>query len=126
MAIVGASRFLGAATLANTRGLAAQSPTLLGSGSAQSLLEAGRNLSQRGFGISSSARALNQQFLNRSADVNSLFSLAAGPDATIESAQQQILALRSGLSDSQIARGLRQDDGGISGSNTGTEIDETA
>ena len=126
MAIAGASRFLNAATLANTKGLAAQSPTLLGTGSAQSLLEAGRNLGVRGFGISSSARALNQQFLNRSADVNSLFSLAAGPDATIESAQQQILALRAGLSESKIARSLRQDDGGVATSDRGARVDEQA
>jgi hypothetical protein len=127
MAVAGASRFLGAATLANTRGLAAQSPTLLGSTSTASLLEGGRRLAAGGFGISASARALNQQFLNRSSDVNSLFSLAAGTDATIESAQQQILALRAGLSDSQLSRDLRseaQPSDGISESDRGTQIDQ--
>lgn len=95
MAVAGASRFLGAATLANTRGLAAQSPTLLGEGSAQNILDSARNLAVPGFGISSTARSLNQQLLSNSATVNSLFSFAAGADATIENAQTLIKGLSS-------------------------------
>lgn len=123
--IPGASQFLNASTLANTRGVPAQSANFLGETSTASLLESGRNISSSGIGISASARALNNQFLNRSADVNAFFSLAAGPDATIEAAQQQILALRAGLNDSQLARGLRVDDGSVAESDLGQEIDES-
>ena len=127
MAVAGASRYMNAATLANRRGLAAQSPTLLGETSTASLLESGRNLAAGGFGISSSARALNQQFLNRSAEVNGLFSLAAGPDATLESAQQQILALRTSLPESRIARSLIGDDPEtVPASDLGSEVDRLA
>lgn len=127
--IPGASQFLSASTLANTRGLSAQPPTLLGSGSTASLLEAGRATAAGGIGISASARAINNQFLNNG-DVNTLFSLAAGPDATIESAQQQILALRAGLTNSQLAPSLQDvptplDNGEAAASDLGQEIDES-
>ncbi len=124
--IPGASGFLGAATLANVRGIGAQSPTILGEGSATGLLESGRSLAAGGFGISSGARAINQQFLNRSTDVNALFSLAVGPDATIEGAQQQILALRGRIPESQLSRAVLGDDGGVSAPETGQEIDTEA
>lgn len=125
--IAGSSQYVNAATLANQRGLAAQSPTLLSEGSTQSLLDVGRNLSSgSGIGISSAARALNQTLLNRSSDVNAMFSLGVGSGATIEGAQQQILALRAGLSESQLARSLREDDGGVSESETGQEVDTEA
>lgn len=125
--IAGASQYLNSSTLANTRGLSAQAPTLLGETSTASLLEAGRGISSAsGVGLSSSARALNNQFLNRTTDVNALFSLAAGPDATVESAQQQILALRAGFSDSQLAPSLRADDGSVTESDLGQEVDQTA
>ena len=128
--IPGASQFVSAATLANTRGVAAQAPTLLGSSDTASILEAGRGLATGGVGLSASARALNQQFLSRSADVNSLFSLAAGPDATLESAQQQILALRAGVSERQLAPSLRTqpeplDNGEAAASEIGQEVDES-
>ena len=125
--IPGASQFLNASTLANVQGVAAQSPTLLGETSTASLLEAGRGLAVSGIGLSSSARALNQQFLDRSADVNALFSLGAGGDATIEGAQQQILALRGRLSDSQLAPGLRsEDNGNAAASDLGQTVNQTA
>lgn len=132
MTVAGASRFINAATLANQQGLAAQSPTVLGETSTASLLDTGRGaFGNNGIGLSANARALNDQFFGRTADVNSLFSLAAGPDATIESAQQQILALRAGLSDSQLAPSLRADavgpdDGSVAASDLGQEVDETA
>jgi len=113
MGVAGASRFLGAATLANTRGISAQSPTLLSGGSTSptGLLDVGRGISNGGFGLSASARALNNAFFNRTSEVNGLFSLAAGPDATVEAAQQQILALRAGLPESQLSRSVRGDEG---------------
>lgn len=115
--IAGASQYRTAAILANTQGLAAQSPSLLNSGSTDigaSLLSAGKNLAVSGFGISSSARALNDQLLNNS-DYRTLLSLGAGTDATVEGLQQEILALRAGLSENQLAPSLR-----------GTEVDTEA
>jgi hypothetical protein len=111
MTVAGASQFRNAATLANTQGIAAQTTTLLGSGTdTSSLLEAGRSVNAGLVGgLSSSARAINQSLLSRSGDVNTLFSLGAGGDATIDGARQQILALRAGLSDAQLSRGLRAD-----------------
>ena len=111
MGIAGASRFLGASTLANTQGRAAQSSTVLDQASTgpTSLLDSGRRFSAGGAGLSSSARQLNQSFLNRSSDINAMFSLAVGSSATTEGAAQQILALRAGLTDSQLAPSLRSD-----------------
>lgn len=114
--IPGSSKFLGAATLANRQGLAAQTPNLLGESNIPSILESGRNInSGNGIGISDSARAFNQQFLNRTADINAMFSLGVGASATIEGLQQQILALRAKLPDSS-----------ISPSALGNEVDEEA
>ncbi len=133
--IAGASRFLSAATLANTQGVAAQAPTLLGESDTASLLDAGRGVSagNNGIGLSSSARAVNNSFLNRTADINALLSLAVGADATIEGMQQQILALRSTLPSSAVhssvffdADEVDADDGSVSPSEIGTEVDEEA
>lgn len=128
-AIAGSSQYLNASALANQRGFAAQSPSLLGETSTSSLLEAGRNALAvpGGFGLSSSARALNKSFLSNSANINAMFSLGVGPDATIEGARQEILALRAGLSESRLARFLRaEDDGGVSASRTGRSVDREA
>ncbi len=128
--IAGASQYLNAATLANTKGLSAQSPSLLGnSASPTGLLDVGRRLSVRGIGLSSSARQLNQQFLNRTADINELLSLTVGPSATVEGMQQQILALRAGTPTSQLARSLLQvetDNGNVNLSDVGQTVDEEA
>lgn len=109
--IAGASQYLNSATLANTQGLAAQKPTLLGSSAtAVDILDAAKSaLRVRGIGISSSARALNNQLLSNSTSINELFSYGAGSDATVEGMQQQILALRSSLSDNQLSREVRGD-----------------
>lgn len=106
--IPGASQFLASSTLANTRGLSAQTPSLLdGAGDiAASLANIGRQFAVSGFGISQSARALNDRFLNNS-DYGTLLSLAAGTSTTVFGAQQNILAIRAGLSDSQLAPSLR-------------------
>ena len=125
--IAGASRYLNAATLANTQGVAAQSPTVFSNSGADtlSLLSSGRRTAVRGFGLSSSARALNQQFIQRSTDINAMFSLGIGADATIEGLQQQILALRARTPTSALARSLiQQDTGEISEGDTGLTVDE--
>lgn len=107
--VAGASRYLLSSRLANEQGLSAQSTSLLdGSGSsAVSILNVGRRLaSGNGIGLSASARALNEQFLNRSSDINEMFSLGVGPAATLDGMSQEILALRAGLSDRQVSRSL--------------------
>jgi hypothetical protein len=132
--VAGASRYLLTATLANTKGLAAQSSVNFLSGtSTASLLESGRNISNVGIGISSSARALNNQLLGNSTAVNTLFSLSAatGASTDVDAARQQILAIRSRTPDSQLSRqALAEkygiDTGGISESSTGTTVDEEA
>lgn len=128
MGVAGASRFLGAATLANTQGIAAQQPSLLGQGgSATSLLDVGRANSVSGVGLSSNARALNNQFLESSSSTfNQIFSLGIGATASIEGLQQQILALRAGIPDSQLAPSLRQDTGEVAAAETGQQIDVEA
>lgn len=122
--IAGASQYLNASALANVRGVAPSTPTLLSqSSTALSLLDSGRNLSAGRFGLSSSARIVNQQFLSNSANINQMFSLGVGIDATIEGAQKQILALRAGTPDSKLARSLRaEDSGAVSASRTGRSV----
>ncbi len=123
--IPGASQFINAATLANRQGLAAQAPTVLDNNGAD-LLSIGRRLSGgNGIGISASARALNQSFLNRTSDINALLSLAAGTDATEEGVAQEILALRARLPQSDLARDLR-DNGNVPASENGQEVDTEA
>lgn len=128
--IPGASRFLGAATLANVRGLAAQQSTFLGEAvSGISILDVGRaNVPDDAPGLSLRARALNkQQIQNTQIEYNALFSLAGGGSATVEAAQTQILALRSSVPESRLARSiLGTDDGSVSVSNTGQEVDTEA
>jgi hypothetical protein len=120
--VPGASRYLNAATLANTRGLAAQSPTLLGSSATTlNILDAGRNaLRVPGFGVSSSARSLNQQFLSNTSMMNELLSLGLGPGATAEGAAQQIRALRATLPISELHRSV------LDTSALGQQVDEEA
>ncbi len=123
--IPGASQFINAATLANRQGLAAQAPTVLDNTGAD-LLNTGRRLSGGlGVGISANARALNQNFLNRTTDINALLSLAAGSDATPEGVAQEILALRSRLPQSSLAADLR-DNGNVPPSENGQEVDTQA
>ncbi|MFK7839629.1 MAG: hypothetical protein AB8B83_04805 [Bdellovibrionales bacterium] len=128
--IPGASGFLNSATLANTRGLAAQSATVLGAGGigGVDILDVARaNAPSNGVGLSSRARLLNQQFLDStSSTFNQIFSLGIGATASIDGLQQQILALRSGLSDSQLAPSLRQDNGEAAAPENGQTVDTTA
>ena len=127
--IAGASSYLNAARLANSQGIAAAAPTLLGNNvSETSLLDAGRSslLSPGGPGLSSNGRALNQQFLNSTrSGFNQLLSLAAGTDSTIEGLQTSILALQASLPDSAISKyaaGREESDS----SSLGRAVDEEA
>ncbi len=126
MRVAGASQFLNASTLANSRGIAPSAPTVLSqNGSTASLLESGRNALRvpgYGFGVSSGARALNAQYLSQSESLgNQILSLGVGASATLEGAQQQILALRSRYSDDQLAPFLRTEE-----SSNGSIVDEEA
>lgn len=128
--IPGASQFLNSATLANQQGLAAQPATVLGDGGigGVDILDVARaNAPDNGVGLSARARLLNQQFIeSNSQTFNAIFSLGLGSSATIEGLQQQILALRAGLSDDQLAPSLRQDSGEVAASENGQEVDTEA
>lgn len=143
--IPGASQFVNSARLANTQGISAQAPTVLGSSaSATSLLDAGRSLnSNNGIGLSARARQLTNQLLSTTAaEGNALFSLAVGETSTIDALRTQILALRSKIPASLQARAvpefaedqendaddtlLAQDSGAVSASENGQEIDTEA
>lgn len=109
--VAGASQYLNSATLANRRGVAPASSTLLGDGGIGSvdLLDAGRRIQRdNGIGLSSRSRELNKQFLNSSkTGFNGLFSLGVATTVTIEAITMKINALRSTLPQSQIASHLR-------------------
>ncbi|MCK5284264.1 MAG: hypothetical protein KAJ86_01610 [Alphaproteobacteria bacterium] len=108
--IAGASNYLNAATVANKHNIAVMSTSVLGSGTATSLLEAGRRIAgNNGIGMSSRARELTMKFLNRTSEINAMFSLGVGIDATVDGMQKQILALRARFSDNQLAPSLRGD-----------------
>ena len=130
MGVAGASRFLNTATLANQQGLAAQQPTVLGDGGigGVDILDIARGTApDNGIGLSSRARLLNRQFLDSTANTfNQIFSLGIGASATVEGLQQEILALRAGLSDTQLAPSLRQDTGEVAASENGQQVDTTA
>jgi len=126
MGIVGSSQYLGAATLANLQGRAAQAPTLLDSFGTD-LLDIGKRINSSGLGVSSAARALNKQLLDNG-DYKTLLSLAVGAHATVEGLQQEILALRSTLPISQLDSSVveQPDNGNVSASDTGQTIDTQA
>ena len=128
--IPGASQFLGAATLANKNGTPAAQATVLGEGSATSLLDVGRALAPGGVGLSQNARQLNSQFIESSkTQFNALFSLGIGATASVEGLQQQILAIRASLPESKVhslAAPIAQDDGGVIEGETGQEVDTEA
>ncbi|MCB9983038.1 MAG: hypothetical protein H6861_05110 [Rhodospirillales bacterium] len=126
--IPGASQYIGAAILANTQGLAAQSTTLLGSaGSATSLLDAGRSIyGNNGIGLSARSRQLTNELLaSTAAEANSLFSFTVGETSTVEAAQIQIKALRAKTPTDQLARSLVRvvDDGGVAEGEIGQTVD---
>lgn len=101
--VAGASRFLHSATLANNRGLAPSTPSLIGD-SAISLLDVGRRINRSNIGLSAESRALTNKFLNRSSAINSLFALGTGASLSAEGLQTQILALRSSVPKDKLSR----------------------
>ena len=127
--IIGAAKFLNAATLANTRGVAPSTPNVLGeNASVASVLDGARNtLAVPGIGLSSRSRALTAAFLNRTDDINKMFSLGLGSGATIEGLQQQILALRAKLPLTELgASVLNVDVDGVGAGSTGGNVDTEA
>lgn len=132
MAVSGASRFLVSAQLANTRGLAAQPPSLLGGFEAgpSSLLEIGKQFAAPGIGLSARARAVTQQFLAESkGGINIILSASA--QSTIDGSITQIKALQSKLPASQIGSFSKNkddnaDDGGLSKALKGNVVDTEA
>lgn len=127
--IIGAAKFLNAATLANLRGTAPSTPNILGeSNDVANVLDSARNtLSIPGIGASANARSLTKAFLNRTSDINAMFSLGLGAGATIQGLQQQILALRASLPISELgASVLEFDNGNAAAGNTGGTVDTEA
>ncbi len=101
MTVSGASRFINSATLANTQGISASQPQLLGG---SSLLEAGRRINRSGIGLSSSARALNNQFVSNGASQGTaLFGLASGASLSAADLATQIKGLRASLPISRVS-----------------------
>lgn len=105
MAVAGASRFIGAATLANTQGRPAAQSSVLGGGSAQSLVDAAKAFRVEGSpGLSASARQGINSFLNATGGSSgSLFGLTTGSALSTADLATQINALRSSLPESQIS-----------------------
>lgn len=105
MAIAGASRFIGAATLANTQGRAAVQSQVLGGGSALNLVDAAKAFRVKGSpGLSASARQVNARFLNATGGgAISLFGLTSGSSLSTSDLAAQIKAKRSSLPQSQIS-----------------------
>ncbi len=131
--IPGASQYLMTATLANKKGLTPSIPTMLGSRGTVDLLDVARRVTaNNGIGLSASARQLNQQFLNSSkSNYNALFGLGVAGSATVEALVQKINAIRSTLPQNQIREDLRgividPDNGSVSGSSTGSQVNTTA
>ncbi|MCB1782587.1 MAG: hypothetical protein KDI13_01190 [Alphaproteobacteria bacterium] len=110
--IAGASQYLTQATLANVQGYTTSSTNLLveSGASAVSLLDVGRSLNSiGGLGLSTNARILNKQLLDKNnGTFNTLFS--AGLDSggsTVESAITIINSLRSTLPQDQVHESVR-------------------
>ncbi|MDP7141977.1 MAG: hypothetical protein QF692_05535 [Alphaproteobacteria bacterium] len=93
------------------------SPSLLGGMTVDLLSSARRYGSVSGIGLSSSARALNNQYLSQaSSGLNSILSAGAGGDDAVENARKQILALQSRFADTEYVLPSRR----------GREVDEEA
>lgn len=105
MAVAGAYRYLTSANLANTQGLAAVRPTLIGGGSAQSMLDVAKARgSIPGIGLSARSRALAANFIQQtSGGAVGLFGASSGAQLTTADLATQIKALRSSLPRSQIS-----------------------
>ncbi|PCJ99723.1 MAG: hypothetical protein COA45_02580 [Zetaproteobacteria bacterium] len=135
--IAGASQYLNQATLANKQGSTFVPADILSLTSSSSLLDVGRATSVSGVGISARARQLNNQIIeNNSSSYNRLFSLSGGASATTGAAQIQIAGLAATASTSRdvsiqsdgsfSSEFFEVDNGSVSASALGTEVDETA
>ncbi len=119
--VAGASQYLSQAAYSIQFGQTFDAGNVLSFG-ASDLLEIGRANRVRGVGLSSRARALNQSQIQANVSAfNQLFSLSGGGSATVESALIQIKGLQATVPASRIIG----DDGGITESLLGSEIDET-
>ncbi len=99
-------------------------PSILdgGSGNALGILDAART-SYKGIGLSSRARALTSSYLDQSVSgLNTILSLNVSVNASIESVQQKILAIRASTPQSQLAEDLR-DNGNAAADPNGTNVD---
>lgn len=134
--IAGASRYLAASTLANTRGVSPSTPSVLGDGGmgGANLLDLAYR-PNNGIGLSARARAFNTQYLNNAASsLNKILSLGTAEMSTNESIQQAILALRAKIPEGQLSRELRGettapngvDNGAAAASANGAVVDQEA
>lgn len=132
--VAGAVQFLNAARLAVKNGVAPSIPTLLGNtNGGGSLLDIARTdlMNVGGFGLSASARKLNDQLMNNSY-ASQLLSLTAGADATTDGAATMIKGLRAKLPQSMIREDLRDPPAeknptdGISSNPNGAIVDKEA
>jgi hypothetical protein len=95
---------------------------LSGGGGAVSLLDAART-SYRGIGLSGRARAITSSYLSQSSSgLNSILSGSVAKNATTQSLQQQIQALRASVPQSQLREDLRT----VTPDPNGTNVDTTA
>lgn len=77
-------------------------------GATLNLLTAAKRFSAPGIGLSQRAKVFNDEYLNKlNSTANGLFSSTVSATQSIEGLQTQILALRSGKSEAQLAPSLR-------------------
>ena len=107
MSVVGASQYRATATLATVQGYVSQSAGVFDNIS-NSLLDAGRRSNRNGVGLSSGARRNLARLQQSAAEFNSLFSLSGGTSSDIDTAQKQILALRSKTPSARLSREVRE------------------
>lgn len=98
-------------------------------GTALSILDAART-SYRGIGLSQRARAMTSSYLDQSVSgLNTILSLNVSVNASIESVQMKIKAIRASVPQSQLLESLRDenaDNGNAAASANGTNVDTEA
>jgi hypothetical protein len=133
--IAGASQFINQATLANSQGGELQGTTsnslLSGFDGAASILELGKQFSAPGIGLSASARAATNTFLNQAQNGLNVI-LSAGVESSIQNTQTEILAIQSRLPASSIGSAAARfdrpevEDAPVATSENGNIVDTTA
>ncbi len=130
--VAGASRYLNSAILANSKGQSPSTPSILDGGNnlGNNILAIGRNIAgNNGVGLSTNARLQTEKFLSETkSGFNAVFGMSTIKMSSIETMQQQIMAIRAKLPQSQIAENLRGSDtvNGVSGSSRGGNVNTTA